>query len=214
MLFVRPISNPEGASLLRLVRHGGNVTNSRRAEVILASAQGTEAAEIAANYHFDVQHVRLIIRLFNEGGIEAIKAKKRPGRPVEFTPEIQSAIVELALIPPRVINLSFTQWSLARLREEAIRRKIVDEISIETVRTTLEKHGVSYQRTKTWKESNDPEFDAKKKDQGALRRAAKRRKSNLRRRIRSQCLSTQSDCVTLLVTGGVSPHVLPRCAPA
>ncbi len=162
MLYVRPISNQEGESLLRMVRRGQNVTNSRRAEVILASAQGMEASEIAANYHFDVQHVRLIIRLFNEGGIEAIKAKKKPGRPVEFTPERQSAIVELALVPPNVIGLPFTQWSLEKLRDEAVRRKIVDSISIETVRTILERHNVRYQRTKTWKESNDPEFDAKK----------------------------------------------------
>lgn len=162
MLFAGPITSQEGESLLRMVRHGKNITNSRRAEVILASVQGMEASEIAANYHFDVQHVRLIIRLFNESGLNAIKAKKRPGRPVEFTPEIQSAIVELALVPPRIMNLPYTQWSLAKLREEAIRRKIVDNISIETVRTILEKHGVSYQRTKTWKESNDPDFDAKK----------------------------------------------------
>lgn len=160
--YVRPLSNPEGEAILRLVRRSGNVTTTRRAEVVLASAQGMEAKDIAAQYHFDVQHVRLIIRLFNDGGIEAIKAKKRPGRPPEFTPEEQSALVELALIPPRVIGLPFTQWSLAKLREEAIRRKVVDEISIETVRTILDKHGVSYQRTKTWKESNDPEFDAKK----------------------------------------------------
>lgn len=162
MLFARPISSQEGESLLRMVRYGKNVTNSRRAEVILASVQGMEASEIAANYHFDVQHVRLIIRLFNEGGIDAIKAKKKPGRPVEFTEEHQSAIVELALIPPGVMGLPFTQWSLEKLRDEIVRRKIVDSISIETVRTILEKHKVRYQRTKTWKESNDPEFDAKK----------------------------------------------------
>jgi len=162
MLFVRPVSIQEGNGLLRLVRHGRNVTTSRRAEVVLASVQGMEAQAIADNYHFDVQHVRLIVRLFNEGGIEAIKAKKHPGRPPEFTPEKQSSLVELALMPPRVIGLPFTQWSLAKLREEAIRRKIVDDISLETVRTILEKHRVSYQRTKTWKESNDPEFESKK----------------------------------------------------
>lgn len=53
----------------------------------------------------------LPIRPFNESGIEAIKAKKKPGRPVEFTPEHQSAIVELALVPPGVMGLPFMQWS-------------------------------------------------------------------------------------------------------
>lgn len=174
-IYIRPLSNLEGEAILRLVRRSGNVTTSRRAEVILASAQGMEAKDIAVQYHFDVQHVRLIIRLFNEGGIEAIKAKKKPGRPVEFTPEHQSALVELALIPPRVIGLPFTQWSLAKLREEAIRRKIVDDISIETVRTILEKHKISYQHTKTWKESNDPEFVVKKN--GSRNSTASRQKA-------------------------------------
>ena len=139
-----------------------------------------EAKEIASTYHFDIQHVRLIVRLFNEGGVEAIKAKKIPGRPPEFAPEQQSALVELALVPPRIMGLPFTQWSLAKLQEEAIRRGIVSSISIETVRTVLEKHGVSYQRTKTWKESNDPEFDAKKTDKSALQQPAQRRQSDLR----------------------------------
>lgn len=164
MLFLRPINSQEGEAIRQLIRRSKNVTTSRRAEVILASAQGMEAKDIAAMYHFDLQHVRLIIRLFNEGGIEAIKAKKPTGRPPEFTPEQQSSLVELALVPPRVMGLPFTQWSLVKLREEAIRRKIIDSICIESIRLILEKHKVTYQRTKTWKESNDPEFEAKKNE--------------------------------------------------
>ena len=34
--------------------------------------------------------------------------------------------------------------------------------SDEAIRLILEEKGISYQRTKTWKESNDPEFDGKK----------------------------------------------------
>ena len=46
--YVRPLSNLEGEAVLRLVRRSGNVTTSRRAEVILALAQGVEAKDIAA----------------------------------------------------------------------------------------------------------------------------------------------------------------------
>lgn len=39
---------------------------------------------------------------------------------------------------------------------------MVKSISIETIRVILDEADITYQHTKTWKESNDPEFEAKK----------------------------------------------------
>jgi len=38
----------------------------------------------------------------------------------------------------------------------------IDYISHETIRRILQENGIKYRRTKTWKESNDPNFEIKK----------------------------------------------------
>jgi transposase len=81
---------------------------------------------------------------------------------VEFVEELHAEIVELALAPPTLLGRPFRVWSLEKLREYLLSTKVVKTISIETLRTILHSHGVKLQRTKTWKESNDPRFAAKK----------------------------------------------------
>ena len=54
----------------------------------------------------------------------------------------------------------FTTWSLSKLVEHlAARHRVV--ISTETVLTILRDAGISWQATKTWKASKDPQFVAK-----------------------------------------------------
>ena len=43
-----------------------------------------------------------------------------------------------------------------------IAEKIVESISVETIRQILKAHKVRLQRTKTWKECNDPKLRSKK----------------------------------------------------
>lgn len=49
-----------------------------------------------------------------------------------------------------------------KLKEYLIRTGVVSSISHESIRKILKKEGISFQRTKTWMESNDPEFEVKK----------------------------------------------------
>ena len=68
-------------------------------------------------------------------------------------------------MPPRVLGYPFNSWSLSKLKEAIEERKIIGgkkTISDESIRLILEEYGISYQRTKTWKESNDPDFQIKK----------------------------------------------------
>jgi hypothetical protein len=81
---------------------------------------------------------------------------------VEFTEELQAEIVELAMCPPRLLRQPFNRWSLEKLQDYLIHARIVKTVSVETLRTILHAHNVHLQRTKTWKESNDPAFESKK----------------------------------------------------
>jgi hypothetical protein len=66
---------------------------------------------------------------------------------------------------------------LAKLQAEVSKRKIVKGISLEWLRQILGEYKVSYQRTKTWKQSNDPKLESKKNEsRGFIDRPRKRGK--------------------------------------
>ena len=63
---------------------------------------------------------------------------------------------------PEVLGLAFTRWSLRKLvgyLADNDERPVV--VSRERLRQILAARDVTFQRTKTWKESNDPDRDAK-----------------------------------------------------
>ena len=61
---------------------------------------------------------------------------------------------------PARLGCPFTCWSLTKLRDYLAEHKRI-KVSRETIRLVLRKAGISFQNTKTWKHSNDPDFAAK-----------------------------------------------------
>lgn len=161
-IYARDFKRQEGIKIQRILRHGKNAIHVRRCQVILSSAQGMKVPEIAGTYFLSEDHIRRLIRQFNKDGLESMKPKKPGGKDPIFTEEHEAEIIELALMPPKMLGLPFTQWSLHKLKDEAIRRKIVTTISHEKVREILKKARITNQRTKTWKESNYPDLERKK----------------------------------------------------
>ena len=53
-------------------------------------------------------------------------------------------------------------WSLTKLAEHLVRKGVVEDISHEGLRALLHEEGASFQALKSWKESNNPGFEAKK----------------------------------------------------
>ncbi len=163
-LYVRELSPAEGNRLVRIVRKGSNPVSVRRALVVLASAQRIKVPEISRLYHLSEEHVRHVIHAFNEQGFEALQPRYGGGRPRTFTDEERAGIIELAQTPPKVLGLPFTTWSLSKLKQAVEQKGIVRSISIETIRVILSQADITYQHTKTWKASNDPEFESKKNE--------------------------------------------------
>ncbi|MGH9918559.1 MAG: helix-turn-helix domain-containing protein, partial [Nitrososphaerales archaeon] len=131
---------------------------------LLCSAQGMRVQEIAETTLLSEYHIRELIRTFNRGGIGAIRPKKSGKPHYKFTEEEKASVAELAQIPPKVLGYPFNSWSLSKLVQAIQDRNVLNgkTISDESIRLVLEEYGTSYQRTKTWKESNDPAFDSKK----------------------------------------------------
>jgi transposase len=162
-LFVREIDNDEGNRLLRIVRRSsGSVVTWRRAQMVLLSAQGMDVARIAKVAFTSPDRVREVIHNFNNDGFDSLYPKYAGGRPPTFTLAQRQEIKKIALARPQDHGLPFSTWSLSKLADFLVAEGVVDDISHEGLRVLLREEGVSFQVIKTWKQSNDPDFEAKK----------------------------------------------------
>jgi transposase len=160
---VREISNEEGRRLLKTVRRSsGSVVTWRRAQMVLLSAQGMDVAQIAEVAFTSPDRVREVLHNFNDDGFDSLYPKYAGGRPPTFTLPQRQAVKKVALARPQDHGLPFSTWSLAKLADFLVAEGVVDDISHEGLRALLREEGVSFQVIKTFKQSNDPDFEAKK----------------------------------------------------
>ena len=160
---LRELSNGEGNRLLRIVRRGGgSVVSWRRAQIVLLSAQGMSPPRISEVVFTDADSVRVVIHNFNRDGFDSLYPRYRGGRPQTFTLPQRREIQKIALSVPTDLGQPFATWSLAKLADYLVAEGVVADISHEGLRTLLREEGVRFQALRTWKRSNDPDFEAKK----------------------------------------------------
>jgi transposase len=162
-VLVRDLTNDEGRKLLSIIRRGsGSVVRWRRAQIVLWSAQRMDVPAIAKIAFTSEDRVREVIHNFNEDGFDSLAPKYAGGRPPTFTLPERRQIKKVALSRPMDHDLPFSTWSLSKLAEFLVAEGVVDDISHEGLRALLREEGVSFQVIKTFKMSNDPDFEAKK----------------------------------------------------
>ena len=115
-VFVRELSPEEGARLKSISNKAKHQCKRQRAMIVLASATGMAAPQIAALVRSDASRVRKIIHAFNEQGFDALDPDYRGGRPKKTTPEQRDRIVAVARARPDTQGVALTRWSLAKLR--------------------------------------------------------------------------------------------------
>ena len=162
-VYVRELTNDEGNKLLSIIRRGsGSVVRWRRAQIVLWSAQRMDVPAIAKIAFTSEDRVRAVIHNFNDDGFDSLAPKYAGGRPPTFTLPQRREIKKIALARPTDHGLPFSTWSLSKLAEFLVAEGVVDDISHEGLRVLLREEGVSFQVIKTFKTSNDPDFEAKK----------------------------------------------------
>ncbi|WP_226899831.1 IS630 family transposase [Nonomuraea phyllanthi] len=163
---VRRLTSPEGQKLQRIVRRGTMSTvRYRRAMILLASAGGNTVPVIARLVQADENTVRDVIHRFNEIGLACLDPQWAGGRPRLLSPDDEDFVAATATTRPAKLGQPFTRWSIRKLLDY-LRRLPGRAITIgrEALRTLLARRGITFQRTKTWKDSPDPDFDAKLDD--------------------------------------------------
>jgi transposase len=157
-VFVRPVSMAEGRRLQRIGRTAKDPVKLRRAIVVLMSAQGQSVPDIAHLLKCSPEYVRGVIHDFNDIGFGALDPKWSGGRPKTISEVVRRQICLIARCCPRDLGLPFSTWSLSKLAEHLAAVGVVASISRESIRQILRDGGISWQATKTWKASNDPDF--------------------------------------------------------
>ena len=126
--------------------------------VVLASAGGNTVPVIARLVQADEDSVRQVIHRFNEMGMACLNPRWAGGRPRLISESDEQFIVATASTRPEVLGQPFTRWSLRKLADYLNHNPGPHRVKVgrERLRQLLRKHDITFQRTKTWKESNDP----------------------------------------------------------
>ncbi|MCA1667976.1 MAG: helix-turn-helix domain-containing protein [Thermomicrobia bacterium] len=163
-IFIRPLADTERDALTTGLR-SSNAFTLRRCQILLASARGERAPQIAMHVGCDDQTVRNAIHAFNQSGLDALtEGSSRPHRiAVAFDPVAAERLRALLHQSPRAFDQPTSLWTLDLAAEICAREGIIGEqVTGETIRVTLKRLGVRWQRAKQWITSPDPAYARKK----------------------------------------------------
>jgi transposase len=129
--------------------------------IIMASATGMPRSAIARLVAADEDTVRDVVHLFDQKGLAALDPQWAGDRPRLISDDDIALIVKAATTRPEKLGLLFTHWRLRKLAAYLASAPRLVVIGRERLRQLLHGRGISFQRTRTWKESTDPDREAK-----------------------------------------------------
>ena len=164
-IFVRPLSDAERETLEAGLR-SSDAFSLRRCQILLASARGENAYQIAHELGCNPQTARNAIHTFNEKGLpQALRQGSKRPHTIHRAfqgPEQAEALRELLHHKPRKFGKDTSLWTLELAAEVSFEEGLTkQQITGETVRATLARLGVRWERAKRWITSPDPEYQRK-----------------------------------------------------
>ena len=163
-MFVRALTDDERTKLQAGLR-SRDLFTLRRCQIILASARGEHAIPLGRLLGCTDETVRNVIKDFNVRGIVVLKAGSHRPHTIEraFTDETAERLKDLLHHSPREYGKETSVWTLALAAEVSWTQRLTAErVSDETIRETLKRLQVSWQRAKHWITSPDPAYARKK----------------------------------------------------
>ncbi len=175
-LYVRALTDAEREALEAAVR-SSDAFVLRRAQILLASARGEPVGAIAVLVGYSGQAVRQVIHAFHRQGLAVLQPRPRVPHTLYYCFDTPAAerLRELLHQSPRTYGKQTSVWTLELAAEVAYAQGLTAwRVSDETVRATLARMGVRWQRAKHWIDSPDPEYARKKARRDRLIRLAER----------------------------------------
>ena len=131
------LTPPVRAKLEQMAEEGpGSLT--RRVRIILARADGVALGSIAEKLRVHRDSVRRWIKRFNRHGLDGLQhGNTGKSRNVVFDATVCGTICQRASSSPPTLGEPYATWSLYKLRDHLIRRRVVRTISVERLRQLL-----------------------------------------------------------------------------
>jgi transposase len=164
-LCVRALTDEECTTLRTGLRSWDGVL-VRRCQMVLASARGERAPQIAVLVGCDEKTVRQLIQRFNRQGLAALpRGSSRPHQtpPRAFSDDRAEQLRALLHRSPRDFGYATSLWTLDLAAEVSCAQGLTATVVTgEAIRTTLLRLGIGWKRAKHWITSPDPEYARKK----------------------------------------------------
>lgn len=163
-IYVHALSDDERAGLTAGLR-SRDAFVLRRCQILLASASGKRASQIASELGCDTDTALNAINAFNRTGLEALKAGSSVAHTIHRGFDVAQAEQLRALLhqSPRSFGKATSVWTLELAAKVSFEQGVTPErVSREAVRTALARLGIRWKRAKQWITSPDPAYARKK----------------------------------------------------
>ena len=163
-LFVRPLTDAE-REFLEAGQRSSDGFRLRRCQLLLASARGQRVPQIARYLGCSEQTVRNAIHAFHARGLACLSKRSTTAHTIHraFTPLAAEQLRVLLHQSPRTFGHPTSLWTLELAAQASLAQGVTARrVSAETIRVTLARLGVRWQRAKHWLTSPDPEYARKK----------------------------------------------------
>ena len=162
--FVRPLQ-PDERIALEAGRRSEDAFMLRRSQIVLASADRVPVPAIAKDVGRTERNVHAVLDAFEACGLACLR--RRSSRPHTIHAAFPAAQAEQlrALLhqSPRTFDQPTSLWTLELAADVSFERGLTPErVTGETIRATLARLGVKWQRAKDWITSPDPAYARKK----------------------------------------------------
>lgn len=165
---------PEDDTALRLLYRGTDNADVRsRCQMILLSAQGHGAAEIARLTFFDQDTILFWFDRFEAAGLDGLQDRPRSGRPPKMTGPSRDELEQAADQDPRQAGHPFSVWTCGDLAHHLAQKGHL-RVTGETIRRHLRSLGFRIVRPVLSISSPDPDYEVKVERLEELRAQARR----------------------------------------
>lgn len=139
----------------------GETRLHRRARMILLAATGEKISSIAKKMGSNRLRVGQWLKRFSKHRLDGLEDITRSGRPAEITPLERHQVIATACRSPQEFGFQRTLWSYPTLVSALVSKRLVRQISTQTVWRILDEAEIKPHRVKMWCHSNDPLYQQK-----------------------------------------------------
>jgi transposase len=166
-IYVRKLTQEEHRALQKGLQSASSFT-VRRCQILLSSAKGKKAGQIASELHCSDQTVRDAIRAFGREGVGCLEEQTHARHDPQsaFDATSRERLRELIRLSPRQFGHESSVWTLELLAKSCWEEKISSRpVNEDNVGRVLGEMGINWRQAKKRIRSPDVHYQHRKKDE-------------------------------------------------